>query len=26
LRQADGGQTAREVCREHNVGPTPFHR
>jgi putative transposase len=26
LRQADGGQTAREVCREHNVSEVTFHR
>ena len=26
IRQADGGQTIREVCREHNVSEVSFHR
>jgi putative transposase len=26
IRQADGGQTVREVCREHNVQEVTFHR
>jgi putative transposase len=26
IRQADGGQTVREVCREHNVHEVTFHR
>jgi putative transposase len=26
IRQADGGQTVREVCREHNVHQVTFHR
>ena len=26
IRQADGGQTVREVCREHNVHEDTFHR
>ena len=26
LRQADGGQTIREVCREHNISDVTFHR
>ena len=26
LRQADGGQTAQAVCREHNISEQPFYR
>jgi putative transposase len=26
LRQADGGRSIREVCREHNVSEVTFHR
>ena len=26
LRQADGGQTILEVCREHNISDVTFHR
>ena len=26
IRQADGGKTVREVCREHNVHEVTFHR
>ena len=26
LRQADGGQTAQAVCREHNISEQTFYR
>ena len=26
LRQADGGQTAAEICREHNIAEGTFYR
>jgi putative transposase len=26
LRQADGGQTAQSVCREHNISEQTFYR
>ena len=26
LRQADGGQTAQAVCREHNISAQTFYR
>lgn len=26
LRQADGGQSAQEVCREHNISEQTFYR
>jgi putative transposase len=26
LRQADGGQSIVEVCREHNISEVSFHR
>ena len=26
LRQADGGQTAQAVCREHNISDQTFYR
>lgn len=26
LRQADGGQSIQEICREHNISEQTFHR
>ena len=26
LRQADGGETAQAICREHNISEQPFYR
>jgi putative transposase len=26
LRQADGGQTVAEICREHNIAEGTFYR
>ena len=26
LRQADGGQTTQEICREHNISEQTFYR
>ena len=26
LRQADGGETAQAICREHNISEPPFYR